>query len=434
MKNDIELLWKEVLARVEEQLNDTRAYEIWIKPVKIKGLNEKTLQLEIPGMTFEKGFTPYIDIIKEAFYSITGWQPAIEIHYTGAEQSKPFYTPQQPEMPLNPDYTFDNFVVGPKNQLAHAAAQAVAQSPGIAYNPLFLYGGFGLGKTHLMQAIVHFTQERGGQNILYMPADVYLDEFIQSIKNKTAHLFKQRFRKLDVLLIDDIHFIAGKEGTQEEFFHTFNFLYDQRKQIILSSDRPPKEISFLEKRLVSRFEWGLLVEILPPDFETRVAILKKKCEIKKILLEDDIIYYIAENVKDNVRILEGVLNRIFALSTLLSKEIDKKVVDEIIDGEYYKKKGVITLDSIMSAVCEYFKIKEDDIIKDTRVKNILIPRQIAMFLGRELTGSSLHSVAIKFGGKDHTTVLYAYKKIKELYQKDQYIKGIIDEIRNGLER
>jgi len=435
MRNDAELLWKEVMIRVEERLNDARAYEIWIKPVKIKGINGKRVQIEIPGMTFEKGFTPYIDIIKEEFYRTAGWQPEIEISYTGTEKEKTFIHPStEYELPLNPEYTFDNFVVGPKNQLAHASAQAVAQSPGIAYNPLFLYGGFGLGKTHLMQAIVHFVKKRDDQKILYLPADVYLNEFIQSIKNKTAHLFRQKFRKLDFLLIDDIHFIAGKEGTQEEFFHTFNFLYDQRKQIILSSDRPPKEISFLEKRLVSRFEWGLLVEILPPDFETRVAILKKKCEIKKISLSDDIIYYIADNVKDNVRILEGVLNRIFALSTLLNKDINQKVVDEIIDGEYYKKRIIITLDNIMSAVCEYFKIKEDDIIKETRIKNILIPRQIAMFLGRELTGSSLHSIAIKFGGKDHTTVLYAYKKIRDLYQKDQYIKGVIDEIKNCLER
>ncbi|MCM8820613.1 MAG: chromosomal replication initiator protein DnaA [Candidatus Omnitrophica bacterium] len=434
MRNAIDLLWKEVMVRVEERLNDARAYEIWIKPVKIKGINERTVQLEIPGMTFEKGFIPYIDIIKEEFYKTAGWHPEIEIYYPETNKEKIVHSPVEYELPLNPDYTFDNFVVGPKNQLAHAAAQAVAQSPGIAYNPLFLYGGFGLGKTHLMQAIVHFVKERDEHKILYLPADVYLNEFIQSIKNKTAHLFRQKFRKLDFLLIDDIHFIAGKEGTQEEFFHTFNFLYDQRKQIILSSDRPPKEISFLEKRLVSRFEWGLLVEILPPEFETRVAILKKKCEMKKISLNDDIIYYIADNVKDNVRILEGVLNRIFALSTLLNKDIDQKVVDEIIDGEYYKKRIIITLDNIMSAVCEYFKIKEDDIIKETRIKNILIPRQIAMFLGRELTGNSLHSIAIKFGGKDHTTVLYAYKKIKDLYQKDQYIKGVIDEIKSSIER
>lgn len=433
-REDIEIMWKEVMERVEERLNDSRAYEIWIKPVKIKGLHNRKITLELPGTTFEKGFTTYIDIIKEEFAGLVGWEPEIEITYGGSEGNKTSHISSGYESPLNPDYTFDNFVVGPKNQLAHAAAQAVAQSPGIAYNPLFLYGGFGLGKTHLMQAIVHFVKEREDKSILYLPADIYLDEFIQSIKNKTTHLFRQRFRKLDFLLIDDIHFIAGKEGTQEEFFHTFNFLYDQRKQIILSSDRPPKEISFLEKRLISRFEWGLVVEILPPDFETRVAILKKKCEIKRFMLSDDIIYYIAENVKDNVRILEGVLNRIFALSTLLNKEVDRKIVNEIIDGEYYKKRSVITLDNIMAAVCEYFKIKEEDITRNTRIKNILIPRQIGMFLGRELTGSSLHSIAIKFGGKDHTTVLYAYKKMKELYQNDQYIKGIIDEIKNILER
>lgn len=436
LRNDGDILWKAVMEQVEERLNDARAYEIWLKPVKMREINGRTVQLEIPGMTFEKGFTPYIDIIKEAFRKTAGWLPEIKIYYTGVD-NRGYKAPPvagEDELPLNTEYIFDNFVVGPKNQLAHAATQAAAQSPGIAYNPLFLYGGFGLGKTHLMQSIVHFVKERGEQKILYLPADVYLTEFIQSIKNKTGHLFRQKFRKLDFLLIDDIHFIAGKESTQEEFFHTFNFLYDQRKQIILSSDKPPKEISFLEKRLISRFEWGLLVEVLPPDFETRVAILKKKCDIKKIVLKDDIIDFIADNVKDNVRILEGVLNRIFALSTLLNQEIDKKVVEEIVDGEYYKKRVIITLENVMSAVCEYFKIPEEDIIKRTRVKNILVPRQIAMFLGREMTNNSLHSIAMKFGGKDHTTVLYACKKIYELYNNDQYIKGVIDEIRSRLER
>ncbi len=390
------------------------------------------LKLEIPNMTFQRGFLPFIDIIKEEFFNTTGWEPEIEFIYKGETEQKNDRVFSVNN--LNPDYTFENFVVGPGNRLAHAAALAVAQSPGIAYNPLFLYGGFGLGKTHLMQAIGHFVTVREDTNILYIPAEVYLNEFIQSIKSKTTQIFRQKFRTLDFLLIDDIHFIAGKEGTQEEFFHTFNFLYDQRKQIILSSDRAPNEISFLEKRLISRFEWGLVVDIQPPDFETRVAILKKKCEIKNIHINDDIIFYIAENIQDNVRILEGVLNRISALSSLLNKEIDKKIINEIIDGEYYKKKVIIDMEAITTSVCDYFKIQEEELMSKSRLKNVLIPRQIAMFLSRELTNNSLHSIAVKFGGKDHTTVLYAHKKIKNLYKSDEYVKGVIDEIKKSIER
>lgn len=430
--NSMENEWKQTLERVEKRLNNARAYDIWIKPVKFKERTGNKVKIEIPGMTFEKGFLPFLAVIKEEFEKIYGWQPDIELFYSGEVTEKAVTISN--DSPLNPGYTFDNFVVGSNNQLAHAAAQAVSQSPGIAYNPLFLYGGFGLGKTHLMQAIVQSVKEREEKKIIYIPAEVYLNDFIQSIKNKTTNVFRQKFRKLDFLLIDDIHFIAGKEGTQEEFFHTFNFLYDQRKQIILSSDRPPAEISFLEKRLISRFEWGLVAEILPPDFETRVAILKKKCEIKNIAVNDDIIFYVAENIKDNVRVLEGVLNRIFAFSSLLNKEIDRKIINEIMDGEYYKKRVIINLETIMTFVCEYFKIKEEDLLSKTRMKNILMPRQIAMFLSRELTNNSLHSIAVKFGGKDHTTVLYTCKKIKRLYDTDDYMKGVIDEIRKSIEK
>lgn len=429
---NMERAWKDTLERVEKRLNNSRAFDIWIKPVRFREADGHVLKLEVPNMTFERGFVPFMDVIKEEFFNTAGWQPDIELLYSGTEEKKSVKIHSFAN--FNPGYTFDNFVVGSGNRLAHAAALAVAQSPGIAYNPLFLYGGFGLGKTHLMQAIGQFVTARDEVSIIYIPAEVYLNEFIQSIKNKTTQVFRQKFRKIDFLLIDDIHFIAGKEGTQEEFFHTFNFLYDQRKQIILSSDRPPNEISFLEKRLISRFEWGLVADIQPPDFETRVAILKKKCETRNINVNDDIIFYIAENVQDNVRMLEGVLNRIFALSSLLNRDIDKKLINEIMDGEYYKKKVIINLDIITSSVCEYFKIKEEELMSKSRLKNVLMPRQIAMFLSRELTNNSLHSIAVKFGGKDHTTVLYAHKKIKNLYNNDEYVTGVIDEIKKGIER
>ena len=428
-KEELEKVWKETLTNVEKRLNHSRAYDVWIKPAEFKDVQDNILKIELPTMTFEKGFLPFLDIIKEEFYKIEKWYPEIEFVY---REEPNIQTKHPPQFNLNPGYTFEQFVVGPSNRLAHSAAMAVAQSPGIAYNPLFLYGGFGLGKTHLMQAIGHFAISISQTNILYIPAELYVNEFIQSIKNKTMQGFRNKFRNLELLLIDDIHFIAGKEGTQEEFFHTFNYLYDQRKQIILSSDRPPKEISFLEKRLISRFEWGLVVDMQPPDFETRVAILKKKCEIKNIHLEDDIIFYIAENIKDNVRVLEGVLNRIFAYATLLNKQINSNMLDEIIKGSCNERKKIINMDTIKEKVCNYFKISEEDIRSNKRIKNILIPRQIAMFLSRELTNDSLNSIASKFGGRDHTTVLHSYKKIKLLYNSDDYIKRVVEDIKNNL--
>lgn len=428
-KSDMEKAWKKTLDNVEKRLNNSRAYEVWIKPAQFIELSDNSLKIELPTMTFRKGFAPFIDIIKEEFYKIEKWYPEIELV---CKEDFRHRTSQPVEFKLNTDYTFEQFVVGPSNRLAHSAAMAVAQSPGIAYNPFFLYGGFGLGKTHLMQAIGQFALSVSQTNVLYIPAEIYVNEFIQSIKNKTMQSFRNKFRNLEFLLIDDIHFIAGKEGTQEEFFHTFNYLYDQRKQIILSSDRPPKEIAFLEKRLISRFEWGLVVDLQPPDFETRVAILKKKCEIKNIHLEDDIIFYIADNIKENVRILEGILNRIFAYSTLLNKQINMHLLDEIIKGSYNERKKVINLDFIKEKVCMYFKISEEDIMSKKRIKNILVPRQIAMFLSRELTHDSLNSIAVKFGGKDHTTVIHSCKKIRILYNSDDYIKRVVDDIKNNV--
>jgi len=428
-KQEMEKVWKETLSNVEKRLNHSRAYEVWIKPAIFREAEGDILKIELPTMTFEKGFLPFVSIIKEEFYKLEKWYPEIELVY-GQEIPSP--SKHTADFKLNPGYTFEQFVVGPSNRLAHSAAMAVAQSPGIAYNPLFLHGGFGLGKTHLMQAIGQFALAVSQTNVLYIPAEIYVNEFIQNIKNKSMQSFRNKFRNLEFLLIDDIHFIAGKEGTQEEFFHTFNYLYDQRKQIILSSDRPPKEISFLEKRLISRFEWGLVVDMQPPDFETRVAILKKKCETRNMHLEDEVIFYIAENIRENVRILEGVLNRIFAYSTLLNREIKIDILDDIIRGSYKERQKIVNLDTIKEKVCEYFKISDEDIMSKKRIKNILIPRQIAMFLSRSLTNDSLNSIAVKFGGKDHTTVLHSCKKIKLLYESDDYIKRVVEDIKNTL--
>lgn len=437
-KNDVDILWEKTLLNVEAKLSNSRAFDNWIRPIKLLDFSNNVLLIEIPNMTFAKGFFVYIDTLKEEFFEVSSIRPEIKISYKS--NNSPVIEPQNQKhgktevFSLNPGYTFDNFVVANSNRLAHASATAVAQSPGIAYNPLFLYGGFGLGKTHLIQAIGQFVRKREEDNvkIMYIPAEIFVNEFIQSIQNKTTSDFRSKFRSIDFLILDDIHFIAGKGGTQEEFFHTFNFLYNQRKQIVLSSDRPPKEISFLEKRLISRFEWGLVVDIQPPDFETRVAILKQKCDMRKIYINDDIIYYISEKIVDNVRVLEGFLNRIFAYSTLLNKEINISMIDSMIEGLNESTKKIVTLDLILEKVCDYFKIKEEEILGKKRLKNIVIPRQIAMFLGRELTNDSLNSIAQKFGGKDHTTVMYACKKVKKMLEEDNYIKGIVTNIKKNI--
>lgn len=427
-KFEVENLSQHIFNNIKERINNPRGYDIWIKPVKIIDFDGEILHIQIPNRAFYRGFFPFLEIIKEEFSKLYGFSPKIDISYGEEEKSDRKLL----EVNLNPEYTFENFIVGPCNRLAHAAALAVAQSPGIAYNPLFIYGKVGLGKTHLMQAIGHYIKNRSDLKMAYIPAEFFVNEYIQSIKNKTTYNFRNKFRNLDFLLIDDIHFIAGKGGSQEEFFHTFNFLYDNKKQMILSSDRPPKEITAIEERIISRFEWGLVVDLQPPDFETRVAILKKKAEIRNIVINDDIIFLIAEKVEDNIRVLEGILNRILALSKLTNSEINEELVNEIIDGFKRKGKRKITLETIMEMVCNYFNISEKEIKSGKRIKNILIPRQIAMYLSRDLTTSSLNSIGEFFGIKDHTTVINACKKVKKLIENDTYIKNSVENIKRGL--
>ncbi|MCS7180249.1 MAG: chromosomal replication initiator protein DnaA [bacterium] len=435
MEKEINKLWNLVLKNLEEKIDNPRTFELWIKPAKLLEVNENVAKIEIPNSSFERNFLPFIEQIREEFYKVFGFIPNFEITYSmdiyeNIEKESNFS-----EISLNPEYTFENFVVGPCNRLAHAASVAVAQSPGVAYNPLFLYGGVGLGKTHLMQAIGNFVKEKSNAKIVYIPSEYFVNEFITSIKNKTTHIFRNKFRNLDYLLIDDIHFIAGKEGTQEEFFHTFNFLYDKRKQIVLSSDKPPKEIKFLEKRLVSRFEWGLIVDLQVPDLETRIAIIKKKSEIRKLTIPDEYTFYIAEKIKDNIRLIEGVLNALGANLILLHRDLNKELIDEIIEGIYDSEKSekrVVNIKRIMDVVCEYFGLTPVEIKSEKRVKNIILPRQIAMYLARQLTNTSLSSIALEFGGKDHTTVLHAYRKVKELIEKDKSLRNIIENIKEKI--
>jgi chromosomal replication initiator protein len=331
---------------------------------------------------------------------------------------------------LNPKYTFNSFVIGNSNRFAHAASLAVAEAPAKAYNPLFIYGGVGLGKTHLMHAIGHYIlQNNPKSKVVYVSSEKFTNELINSIKDDKNVDFRNKYRNVDVLLIDDIQFIAGKERTQEEFFHTFNALYEADKQIILSSDRPPKEIPTLEDRLRSRFEWGLIADIQAPDFETRIAILKKKADVENLNIPNEVMVYIATKIKSNIRELEGALIRIVAYSSLTNKEISvdlaAEALKDIISNEQNKQ---VTIDLIQDIVANYFNLKVDELKSSRRTRNIAFPRQIAMYLSRKLTDMSLPKIGEEFGGRDHTTVIHAYEKISTNLKKDESLKNVINDL------
>ncbi|HHV64005.1 MAG TPA: chromosomal replication initiator protein DnaA [Peptococcaceae bacterium] len=331
---------------------------------------------------------------------------------------------------LNPKYTFDTFVIGNGNRFAHAAALAVAESPAKSYNPLFIYGGSGLGKTHLMHAISHvITKKFPNLKLLYVTGEQFTNELIDSIRYEKQVEFRNTYRKIDVLLIDDIQFLAGKEGTQEEFFHTFNTLYEANKQIIISSDRPPKEIPTLEERLRSRFEWGLTTDINPPDYETRIAILRKKAELENFSVPDEINHFIASHIHSNIRELEGALSKITAYCMLTNQPITISLAEEILkDMIPQKNNRVITIEMIQKAVAEHYKMPVQDLKQKKRTRVIAFPRQVAMYLCRELTELSLPQIGEKFGGRDHTTVIHACEKINELKKNDPSIERSINDI------
>lgn len=331
---------------------------------------------------------------------------------------------------LNPKYTFDTFVIGNGNRFAHAAALAVAESPAKSYNPLFLYGGSGLGKTHLMHAISHvITRNFPSLKLLYVTGEQFTNELIDSIRYEKQVEFRNTYRKIDVLLIDDIQFLAGKEGTQEEFFHTFNTLYEANKQIIISSDRPPKEIPTLEERLRSRFEWGLTTDINPPDYETRIAILRKKAQLENFNVPDEINHFIASQIQSNIRELEGALSKITAYCMLTNQDITMSLAEEILkDMLPQKSQKIITVDMIQKVVAEHYKMPVQEFKLKKRTRIIAFPRQIAMYLCRELTDMSLPQIGEKFGGRDHTTVLHACEKINELKKNDPFIERSINDI------
>lgn len=334
---------------------------------------------------------------------------------------------------LNPKYTFENYIIGSNNRFAHASAVAVSESPGSKYNPLFIYGGVGLGKTHLMQAIGHSIAESyPGFNVIYTTGENFANELVSAIMNNNSESFRNKYRSIDLLLIDDIQFLAGKEKCQEEFFHTFNTLFEGGKQIVLTSEKPPKEINLLEDRLKTRFEMGLAVDIQAPDYETRLAILRKKAEKERYVISDDVLIKIATKVTSNIRELEGVFNKLIAYTSFTNKELTDAIIDNTIESILVKNTKVLTSTLIIQVVCKFFNIKVNDILSEKRSNNVAYPRQIAMYLCRELINMTFPNIGKDFGGRDHSTVLHAYSKISDEYEKNEETRALIDDIKKSL--
>lgn len=434
MENDWQL-YKENLKQAVGEIS----FDTWIAPLNLKHFGEDGCVLEAPDNFFKNWVeTNYLAQIKETLKNFYKKDIAVTFEVNTAllkakgtktlkSIEKKFQEEPQDSLRLNSRFTFDNFLVGASNRMAHAASLAVSHAPGKSYNPMFIYGGVGLGKTHLMQAIAHHILSKApGTKVKYTSSEKFTNELILSIQHHTTAKFRQKYRDIDVILIDDIQFLSGKEAAQEEFFHTFNVLYDYHKQIILSSDRPPKEIPKLEDRLISRFSWGLVVDIQSPDFETRVAILKKKLEQEPIKIDEDVLVFIAKHITSNIRELEGALVRIMAYSLIENKQITLDLAKEILKDMVKEIHKRVTPDSIIEKVANYFGVSLEDIKKGKRNKNLVMPRQIAMYLIRELTGLSLPEIAISFGAKHHTTILYAHKKMVNDIKKDEKLKLITD--------
>lgn len=429
-------IWQKFLLRIEKRVKPQN-FKIWFKPTQLHSLTQNKLVIEVPNNFSEKWLKGrYLSTIEKEISQLMGREIKASFIYHSAKKEKVdlskkvIYKKRLFTSTLNPKYNFANFVIGNNNRLAHAGALAVAQSPGRAYNPLFLYGKVGLGKTHLLQAIAHYiVGKENNLSFTYLSSEQFTNELINAIRDDGTARFRKKYRNTDVLLVDDIHFLAGKERTQEEFFHTFNALYEAHKQIVLSSDRPPNEISALEKRLTSRFEWGLIADIQPPDLETRIAILKKKAAAENLDLPDDVIVFIAERIKTNIRKLEGCLIRLIAHSSLFKERIDMDSIKDILrDLLPEEKSKPITIELIQKIVSKHYKLKEGIIRGKKRVRFIAFPRQIAMYLCRELTDASFPNIASTFGGKDHTTVMYAWKKINEQKEKDENLMNDLEEL------
>jgi len=438
MNVDLLNIWDNILEYIKQDIGE-RAFENWFSHTSLIEFSDEGLKIQVPSNFLKDWiYDHYRDILNIAILKTVGKVVPVSFEVKPAKEfpqggdARPVLSERPLEKRsfyLNPRYTFEGFVVGPCNRFAHAATLAVAESPAKAYNPLFIYGGVGLGKTHLMQAACHYLSEmHKGINLFYTTSESFTNELINAIQNRTTKKFRDKYRSVDVLLVDDIHFIAGKESTQEEFFHTFNALYDMHKQIVLSSDRSPKAIAGLEERLVSRFEWGLVTDIQPPDLETRIAILRKKAERNSVTLPEDVLYFIAENIKTNIRELEGALIKIIAYATLENTEISLGLAKDVLKDVLSKETKIISIDHIQKTVADYFDIKPSDLKTKRRNKQLAYPRQVAMYLARELTNMTLPDIGASFGGRDHSTVIHAYEKIEKELKSDPNVKNLINRL------
>ena len=430
-------LWDKILLHSERRVNP-HSFATWFRPTRLERAEEDRLVIRVPTRLFKKRLTETYGQLIQAVLTELG-RPQLQLEYLCAETqpvTASVAPPPQAKLDfdavahqLNPRYTFESFIVGASNQFAHAAAMAVADQPSKSYNPLFLYGGVGLGKTHLMQAIGHTLKRRNPSlRLTYISAEKFTNEVIASIRLERMAAFRDRFRNMDVLMVDDIQFIATRERTQEEFFHTFNALYDQQKQIVISSDCPPKEISSIEERLRSRFEWGLIADIQPPDLETKIAILQKKAESERVQVPDDVAEYIARAIKSNIRELEGALIRLMAYASLTGAVINLPTAQQVLKNIIETQDKKVTIEQIQKRVGEHFGLRAQDLKVRSNSKQIAFPRQVAMFLVKQLTSASLPEIGRQFGGKHHTTVLHSINKIETLRHSDKDLNKTINRL------
>src|ERR1051325_2454003 len=435
-------LWTQAVAEIKERIG-RQNYETWIKPIGFISRNKNEICLDVPNKFFRDWLTEhYLAQIQDILSTLakhdikvvfeinekTNRQASAEKSVKREERERG----QKSNNNLVPKYTFQNFVVGASNQFAHAACVAVANQPGEHYNPLFIYGGVGLGKTHLVNAIGHQSAQRSGLKVVYLSSESFMNELIGSLRRDKMDEFKKKFRNVDILILDDVQFIAGKERTQEEFFHTFNSLYESHKQIVITSDKFPKEIPGIEDRLRNRFEWGLIADIQPPDMETRVAILQKKAENEGVQLPHDVAFFLASNIDSNVRELEGSLTRLGAFSSLTKATITVELAKDVLRNTLKNAQQEITVENIQKTICDYFNLKITDLKAKRRTQNIAFPRQVAMYLCRKYTETSFPAIGDKFGGRDHSTVIHASKTIERKIKEDPHMQTTIEKLERNL--
>jgi chromosomal replication initiator protein len=433
-------IWDHLLTRIETKVN-RHSFYTWFRPTSLVADSGSSLTVRVPDPLFKDWLTKhYSGVLAEALEEVR--RPGVNLVFVAEGAKADAVAEPPPEVAdgdasplaslavsggLTPRYTFDTFIVGPSNQFAHAACRAVAEAPSRSYNPLFIYGGVGLGKTHLMHAIGQYVLvHNAGLKLTYISSERFMNEMINAVRYDRILDFRERYRSVDVLLVDDIQFVSGKEGTQTEFFHTFNALYDAQKQIVLSSDRPPHEIPALEERLRSRFEWGLIADIQPPDLETKVAILKRRAEAEAIPLPDAVAIYIAGRIKSNVRELEGSLTRLIAYASLTGRELSLDLAQEILKNVIDANDRLVTIESIQKFTADYYQLKITDLKSRNNSKSVAMPRQVAMYLCKALTDSSLPEIGRSFGGKHHSTVIHSIKKVDELRKKSGDFNKLID--------